>query len=194
MTDSDASDLRARWAQARESGSLRPTAEEQASMRQAVLDRIVASPAQGTAEPQVTPARTTPESQRAHTLRRRWAFGASLAAAAVLLVSVVLRRPPAGPAHMVGSTASPITDTTGTAADLPSNLPDPADLRSAPMRTALQLARREASPEFAVLDAAAEELDAALARTPDDAELRAFRAALEARRDELTQRIRNVTE
>lgn len=65
---------------------------------------------------------------------------------------------------------------------------------SAPMRTALQLASREALPEFAVLDAAADELDAALARHPEDAELRAFRAALDARRDELTQRIRSVTE
>ncbi len=65
---------------------------------------------------------------------------------------------------------------------------------SAPMRTALQLASREASPEFAALDAAADELDAALARHPDDSELRAFRATLEARRDELAQRIKSVTE
>jgi len=194
MTDTDASDLRALWAKAAESGSLRPTAEEQESMRQAVLERIASSPRQDTSLPRALSTPATPQARRARSLRQRWAFAASLAAAAVLLVSVVLRRDTERPAQVAGNTASPTVGTSGSPTGLPSNLPDLDNVSSAPMRTALQLASREASPEFAVLDAAAEELDAALARTPDDAELRAFRASLDARRDELTQRIRSVTE
>ena len=194
MTDSDATDLRALWDKAAESGPLRPTAEEQENMRQAVLERITSSPQQDTSLPLAVPTPATSQAQHARRLRQRWAFAASLAAAAVLLVSVALRRDTERPAQVAGNTASPTIDTTRTAVRAPSELPDLTNVSSAPMRTALQLASREASPEFAVLDAAAEELDAALARTPDDAELRAFRAALDARRDELTQRIRSVTE
>jgi acyl-CoA synthetase (NDP forming) len=194
MTDSDATDLRALWDKAAESGPLRPTAEEQESMRQAVLERIARSPRQDTVVPLAVPTPATSQAQRARSLRQRWAFAASLAAAAVLVVSVALRRDTERPAQVAGNTTSPTNDTTRTAVRAPSELPDLANVSSAPMRTALQLASREASPEFAVLDAAAEELDAALARTPDDAELRAFRAALDARRDELAQRVRSVTE
>jgi hypothetical protein len=101
--------------------------------------------------------------------RWRWAAVTSLAAAAALVVLVARR-------------------------DVPDIVVDLEGVNSASMRTALTLASREASPEFAVLDAAALELDDALRRTPDDAELRRFRAALDARRDELAHRIRSVTE
>jgi hypothetical protein len=101
--------------------------------------------------------------------RWRWAAVASLAAAAAVLVFVARRDAPNLAVEMEGVSA-------------------------ASMRTALTLATRDASPEFAVLDAAARELDDALRRTPDDTELRSFRASLDARRDELEARIRSVTE
>ena len=61
------------------------------------------------------------------------------------------------------------------------------------LRAAEQFAQEQSRAEFVVLDAAAKELDAALARTPADAELRAYRAAVQARRSELAQRVRDVT-
>lgn len=117
----------------------------------------------------ITNGKTTRARRGALTPRWRWAAVTSLAAAAALLVFVTRR-------------------------DAPNVVVDSDGVNSASMRTALTLASREASPEFEVLDAAALELDDALRRTPDDAELHRFRAALDARRDELAHRIRSVTE
>lgn len=214
--DSDSADLRAQWDAATQSGSLRPTAEEEAAMRRHILAAISAAPANtgrgeapsaGAAAPELLTGRPLSleyqhqlqhQTQRHRQHRQRWAFVASLAAAAVLVVSVVLRE---APRSTSGNPSAASAIGPSVASD-PARVatPDEAMLAgldaagSAPMRTALQLASREASPEFAALDAAADELDAALARDPDDAELRAFRAALDARRDELAQRIRSVTE
>lgn len=197
--DADAADLRARWDAAAESGSLRPTADEEAAMRRQVLAAISAGKPDAASAPERPLAlNQNDQGQHQQPSRRRWAFAASLAAAAVLVVSVMLRDASLDasrdPNAVVMSGSSIASDPASASA------PDDAmraaleAAGSAPMRTALQLASREALPEFAVLDAAADELDAALARHPEDAELRAFRAALDARRDELTQRIRSVTE
>lgn len=201
--DSDSADLRAQWDAAAQSGSLRPTAGEEAAMRQHVFAAIAAVQPDAFAAPerQLSLAQTDTR-QRQHLSRQRWAFAASLAAAAVLVVSVVLRDTPGdAPRDSSGNSVAAVSSGSSVASgSTPVPAPDDAvraaleAAGSAPMRTALQLASREASPEFAALDAAADELDAALARHPDDAELRAFRATLDARRDELTQRIRSVTE
>lgn len=197
--DADAADLRARWDAAAESGSLRPTADEEAAMRRQVLAAISAGKPDAVSAPERPLAlNQNDQGQHQQPSRRRWAFAASLAAAAVFVVSVMLRdasRDTSRDPNAVVMSGSSIASDPASA-----STPDDAmraalkAAGSAPMRTALQLASREALPEFAVLDAAADELDAALARHPEDAELRAFRAALDARRDELTQRIRSVTE
>lgn len=76
--------------------------------------------------------------------------------------------------------------------------PTPAETEpfrgSAPMETAMRLASAHAVPEFAVLDAASQELAAALAGAPGDATLRAFQRTLAARRRELEARVSSVTE
>jgi hypothetical protein len=54
------------------------------------------------------------------------------------------------------------------------------------------IAARQAAPEFAALDSAAVELDAALRISPDDAELRRFRAAIRARQEELRLRVKEA--
>jgi hypothetical protein len=59
--------------------------------------------------------------------------------------------------------------------------------------TAARVASAQAQAEFAALDDAAQELEAALAQTPNDRELRAFLASVRARRDELTRRVREAT-
>lgn len=172
-------------------------------MRRQVLAAIAAVKPDAAAAPErQLSLEQTNTRQRHHLSRQRWAFAASLAAAAVLVVSVVLRDTPGdAPRDSSGHSVAAVSSGSPVASDsTPVPAPDDAvraaleAAGSAPMRTALQLASREASPEFAALDAAADELDAALARDPDDAELRAFRAALDARRDELAQRIRSVTE
>ncbi|WP_291156851.1 hypothetical protein [Gemmatimonas sp. UBA7669] len=205
MTDFDAegADLRARWDAAAQSDSLRPTADEEAAMRQHVLAAIAVVKPDNTRAPE---RRLSPnqhdQGQHQQQSRRRWAFAASLAAAAVLVVSVVLRDAPRdAPRDSSGHSVAAVSSGSSVASEsTPVPAPDDAmrdaleAAGSAPMRTALQLASREASPEFAALDAAANELDAELARHPEDAELRAFRATLDARREELTQRIRSVTE
>lgn len=65
---------------------------------------------------------------------------------------------------------------------------------SAPMRSALQLAREEAAPEFEALDTARKEIDLAIAAAPNDDALREFRDAIESRRRELETRVARVTE
>lgn len=65
---------------------------------------------------------------------------------------------------------------------------------SAPMRSALQLAREQAAPEFEALDTARKEIDLALAAAPNDNALREFRDAIDARRRELETRVARVTE
>lgn len=60
--------------------------------------------------------------------------------------------------------------------------------------TAQRLADGPAAAEFAAIDAAARELDVALASAPDDAELRQYRASVRARRDELARRVQEATE
>lgn len=201
--DSESADLRARWDAAAESGSLRPTPDEEEIIRRHVLAAISAGKPDALSAPERQLSLEQPDTPRRQQLsRRRWAFAASLAAAAVLVVSVVLRDVSVDasrdssrdPNAVVMSGSSVVSDPASASAPNEAMRAALDAAGSAPMRTALQLASREASPEFAALDAAADELDAALARHPDDAELRAFRAALDARRDELTQRIRSVTE
>jgi hypothetical protein len=59
--------------------------------------------------------------------------------------------------------------------------------------TAARVASAQAQAEFTALDDAAQELEVALAQTPNDRELRAFLASVRARRDELTRRVREAT-
>ena len=60
-------------------------------------------------------------------------------------------------------------------------------------RVAARLADQEAQSEFAALDEASRELEAALAAAPADRELRAYLAAVRARRDELARRVKAAT-
>jgi len=61
------------------------------------------------------------------------------------------------------------------------------------MGAASFLAETQAEAEFAELDAAARELEDALRTTPADRELREFLRTVNARRDELTRRVREAT-
>ncbi|MBL0937787.1 MAG: zf-HC2 domain-containing protein [Gemmatimonadaceae bacterium] len=145
--------------------ALKPTAAEHAAMRATVLNAVAAANKQ------------TTRSERRGALR--WLAPVGLAAAAALTFMLVNRDP---------SSTEPTTPP-----DIASR-PEFADDRPAPIVTAMQLANAQAAPEFAALDAAADELDAAIASAPNDRELRAFRSSLDARREELAQRIKSVSE
>lgn len=70
-----------------------------------------------------------------------------------------------------------------------------ADMDEVPARArvAARLADQEARSEFAALDAAAREIEAALAAAPADRELRAYLSSVRARRDELARRVKAAT-
>lgn len=146
--------------------ALKPTAAEQAAMRADLLGVIALSP-----------RKLTARSARRSSLR--WMAPLGLTAAAALTFMLVNRDP----------TSTEAIAPPGSAFD-----PAFADDRSAPIVTAMQLASNQAAPEFAALDAAADELDVAIASAPNDRELRAFRSSLDARREELAQRVKSVSE
>ena len=59
-------------------------------------------------------------------------------------------------------------------------------------RVSAQLAAERAQAEFRELDAAATEIESALAGSPADAELRAYLSSVRARRDELSRRVKEA--
>lgn len=60
------------------------------------------------------------------------------------------------------------------------------------VQTGAALAEARARPELAEIDRAASEVEAALAASPGDRELQSFLASIKARRDELTQRVKDA--
>ncbi len=108
--------------------------------------------------------------------RRAGVLAAGLAAAA-LLVTLAVR--PSGP--------EPVSVVTAVPGGAPAIADDVAMLRTARAR-----ADAAARDEFAALDRAARELDAAIEAQPDDVALRAFLASVQARRAELRRRVDEV--
>lgn len=147
-----------------------------------------------TFEPTLPPAlrETTLRQVRAMALgRRRTArIGfTSLAAAAVLtIVFSQWRAANDNPAADMPTVAS--GDVAAESLSRPADLPSVVDGR---MGAASFLAETHAETEFAELDAAARELEEALKATPADRELREFLRTVNARRDELTRRVREAT-
>lgn len=115
---------------------------------------------------------------------RRGGMMAALAAAAVFMITLVARHDAQGPAGTVladsGRMAAHATPERFT-----------GSVRAA-VGEAEALANAQAASEFSALDAAMQELDAALVATPDDAELRLFRSTIRTRRDELERRVRDA--
>ena len=109
---------------------------------------------------------------------------AALAAAAVLMITLVARHDPRVPAGTVladsGHIATHVTPERSTGSI------------TSVMGEAQALANAQAASEFSALDAAMQELDAALVATPDDAELHRFRSTIRTRRDELERRVRDA--
>jgi Putative zinc-finger len=122
---------------------------------------------------------------------RRWgAIGglAGLAAAAALAVFVINRGtglPGFTRLADSGAADSPIADTPATTT---ARIEDVGMMQSA-----AQFAESQARSEFVELDAAAREIEAALAATPTDRELRTFLSTVRARRDELSRRVKEAT-
>ncbi|HEY0929076.1 MAG TPA: zf-HC2 domain-containing protein [Gemmatimonas sp.] len=110
---------------------------------------------------------------------RRSAMVATLAAAAVLVIAVMTRgRGSVGDAPMVADSGRVGNSSTMVMSNV--------------MHEAESMATTQAASEFSALDAAMQELDAALAATPDDAELRRYRSTIRTRRDELERRVRDA--
>lgn len=108
----------------------------------------------------------------------RWggALATLTAAAAVLMIST-------------RKEAQPIVNATGSAATTPAL----ETSEKGPTATAARLADDEARSEFVELDVASKELEAELAKTPDDRDLRAYLSTVRARRDELQRRVKDAT-
>lgn len=102
----------------------------------------------------------------------RWQLGGIAAAAAI--AAIMLN----APAWREDAASTP---TIAMASD--------ADLATTPSN----LATRKSQGEFEALDQAAREIESALAVAPDDAELRQFLAAINARRAELEQRVKDAS-
>jgi hypothetical protein len=116
---------------------------------------------------------------RAQQDTRRWWGGGITAAAAAVALAVGVSRYTATPAER----AAPMTAARDSA---PST---PADSALSPSVTLAMLSSRD---EFAALDAAIRELEAALSTSPADAELRAFLASAVARRAELQRQVKDA--
>ena len=130
----------------------------------------------------VAVARTVPPQHVARKVRAPWAWAGGITAiAAAALVYIVTQRTVPSPPHNVDSTRSPAV-ATAIDSEIPSR-----------ERAAARLADQEAQSEFAALDEADKELEAALAAAPADRELRAYLSAVRARRDELARRVKAAT-
>lgn len=111
---------------------------------------------------------------------RRGGLATVLAAAAVLVIAVMARGGGAVPDLPVVADSGRVDG--GSSTMVMSNV----------MREAGLMASVQAAPELLALDAAMQELDAALEVTPDDAELRRYRSTIRTRRDELERRVRDA--
>jgi anti-sigma factor RsiW len=102
----------------------------------------------------------------------RWGRGlavaATLASAAVLAVMLRREAPPAPVPPAIANAEEP---------------------SSAPLAGATTLAREQAASEFQSLDAATQELEAALKAAPDDRDVQSYLDAVRARRAELTEKV-----
>jgi anti-sigma factor RsiW len=117
---------------------------------------------------------------RRSTIWRRGGLAVALAAAAVLVIAVMARGRGAVPDLPVVADSGRVAG--GSSTMVMSNV----------MREAESMASVQAAPEFSALDAAMQELDAALEVTPDDVELRRYRSTIRTRRDELERRVRDA--
>lgn len=120
---------------------------------------------------------------------RRWgAIGGlmGLAAAAVLAVFAINGDDdvPSAP----GSADTGMVAVAATPATAPARIEDVGMMQSA-----AQFAESQARSEFVELDVAAREIEAALAATPTDRELRTYLSTVRARRDELSRRVKEAT-
>ncbi len=127
-------------------------------------------------------AARTPHGVPAVTSRLRWAGGVLLAVAATVLVFITQRQDPSSAPGASGPVSTVAADT-----------PRAVDPAMTAMQAVASFAEAEARPEFVALDAAARELEAALAAAPGDRELRAFLTAVRSRRDELSRRVKEAT-
>ena len=128
----------------------------------------------------VAAARTVPRRATRHT-RATWAWTGGLTAiAAAVLVYVTQRTERPRPDRQDSTANSAVA--TAAEPEIPSR-----------ERVAARLADQEAQSEFAALDEAGRELEAALAAAPADHELRAYLSAVRARRDELARRVKAAT-
>jgi hypothetical protein len=127
----------------------------------------------------VAVARGASPRRAARTMRVPWAWagGITSIAAAALVYVVTQRVEPTRP-DVIDSTRRPVV-ATAPDTEVPSR-----------ERVAARLADQEAQSEFAALDAAGKELEAALAAAPADRELRAYLSSVRARRDELARRVK----
>lgn len=128
-------------------------------------------------------ARTTTRMAGSWRLRAWVATGAVAATLAIMIV----RR------EFTGNQAG--TGVADTIALGTSTAPTPDDVltqASGMQRVSAQLAAERAQAEFRELDAAATEIESALAGSPADAELRAYLSSVRARRDELSRRVKEA--
>lgn len=117
---------------------------------------------------------------------RRRAGVATLAVAATLAIIVARRE------FMDGGASTRVVDTIALG---PSTAPssDAAPSQASGMQQlSAQLAAQRAQAEFRELDAAAREIESALAGSPADVELRAYLSSVRARRDELSRRVKEA--
>ncbi|MCC6243271.1 MAG: zf-HC2 domain-containing protein [Gemmatimonadaceae bacterium] len=134
--------------------------------------------------------------------RMRWRIAmTTVTAIAAVVIVMVTRRAPRASTMVAGERAPELAtaqaprvaeDVAAPSAMSPTSV-STESVAAAMLRVAEQLADEQSRAEFLVLDAAAAELEQALARTPGDVELRAYRSAVQARRDELSRRVRDVT-
>lgn len=117
---------------------------------------------------------------------RRRAWVATCAVAATVAIMIARR-------DFTGSDIG--TGAVDTIALGPSAAPTSDDVltqASGMQRVSAQLAAERAQAEFRELDAAATEIESALAGSPADAELRAYLSSVRARRDELSRRVKEA--
>ncbi len=153
-------------------------------LRESVRRSIASTPALSIVRDDASETATPPQTQRSWSVARVVLPVLAVAAALAIVVVSARDEPTDSRATVVAADSrdniAPITSPT-------------LDNDIGFVYTAARVASAQAQAEFAALDDAAQELEAALANTPNDRELRAFLASVRARRDELTRRVREAT-